>query len=260
MAKSSSETGIVNLGTLARAGSHRSQTTPDTISGVLREAISKGLLKAGEPLKGDDLARQLGVSRIPVREALRQLASEGLVTYYPNRGAVVAALTPEEIREIYQIRKALEAHALQESIRQLSPTILKKAKEALEASRRANDEAEWGQLDIQFHEALYSLENRPRLAKMIDNLLNTVDRYWHIYGLNHKQRRVFDREHKQILEACLQKNSKQAVALLQAHLDHAAAMLIRTIAGGAKTDQPTKAAVSPKRLGPRKPTASSPGR
>src|SRR6187399_1679140 len=81
------------------------------VASVLREAIITGHLRANEPLPQDEIAAQLRVSHIPVREALRQLESEGLVTYQPNRGATVSALTSEEIREIYEIRVILETAA-----------------------------------------------------------------------------------------------------------------------------------------------------
>jgi DNA-binding GntR family transcriptional regulator len=92
---------------LANLPRRRRQASHELVADVLREAITTGHLLANQPLPQDEIASQLRVSHIPVREALRQLQSEGLVTYQANRGATVTALTPAEIREIYEIRVIL---------------------------------------------------------------------------------------------------------------------------------------------------------
>jgi Transcriptional regulators len=98
------------------------------VASVLREAIITGHLRGNEPLPQDEIAAQLRVSHIPVREALRQLESEGLVTYQPNRGATVSALTSEEIREIYEIRVILETAAIRRAASRLTPLQLAAAR------------------------------------------------------------------------------------------------------------------------------------
>ncbi|MGO4838093.1 GntR family transcriptional regulator, partial [Rhizobiaceae sp. 2RAB30] len=88
------------------------QTTADSVATVLREAIASGLLAPDSPLRQDDLAVRFGVSRMPVRDALRLLEAEGIVSIHPTRGAFVAGMDPVEIREIYAVRALLEAEAL----------------------------------------------------------------------------------------------------------------------------------------------------
>ena len=105
------------------------------VASVLREAIITGHLRANEPLPQDEIAAQLRVSHIPVREALRQLESEGLVTYQPNRGATVSALTSEEIREIYEIRVILETAAIRRAATRLTPLQLAAARALLDHDR-----------------------------------------------------------------------------------------------------------------------------
>src|SRR5689334_5025020 len=84
----------------------------DAVASALRDAILRGALPGGAHLRQEELATRMGVSRLPVREALRQLHGEGLVTLAPNRGAEVVALAPDEVHEIYDIRIALETMAL----------------------------------------------------------------------------------------------------------------------------------------------------
>ena len=109
---------------LAALPRHRKQASHELVADVLREAITTGRLRANEPLPQDEIADQLQVSHIPVREALRQLQSEGLVTYQANRGATVAALTTAEIREIYEIRILLETAAIRAATPRLTPVQL----------------------------------------------------------------------------------------------------------------------------------------
>ena len=100
----------------------------ELVAAVLREAITTGHLKANQPLPQDEIATQLRVSHIPVREALRQLQSEGLVDYQPNRGATVSALEPAEISEIYEIRAILETAAIRQAVPRLTPAQLERAR------------------------------------------------------------------------------------------------------------------------------------
>jgi DNA-binding GntR family transcriptional regulator len=204
----------------------RRQATHELVAAVLREAITTGHLKANQPLPQDEIASQLQVSHIPVREALRQLQSEGLVAYQANRGATVAALTPEEIAEIYEIRAIMETAAIRGAAPRLSQAELDAAARILDAAELATDGATWGSHDVEFHEQIYALENRPRMEELINGLLRRVDRYWTLYGLMLRYRDIFDREHRAILEALYQRDADLAAARLEAHLAGAARLLI----------------------------------
>jgi DNA-binding GntR family transcriptional regulator len=204
----------------------RKQATHELVAAVLREAITTGHLKANQPLPQDEIAAQLQVSHIPVREALRQLQSEGLVTYVANRGATVAALTPEEIAEIYEIRGIMETAAIRRAAPRLTQAELDAAGRILDAAERATDGATWGSHDVEFHQQIYSLDDRPRMDELINGLLRRVDRYWTLYGLMLRHRDTFDREHRGILEALTQRNADLAASRLEAHLAGAARLLI----------------------------------
>ena len=106
--------------------------TPDYIAGALRNAILQGRFQAGQPLRQDQIAAELGVSKVPVREALVQLKGEGLVTFLPNRGAVVTELSATEVDEIYSMRIALETKALERAIPYLSSADFIRARGVLE--------------------------------------------------------------------------------------------------------------------------------
>jgi DNA-binding GntR family transcriptional regulator len=202
------------------------QSTHEMVAAVLREAITAGVLKANQPLPQDEIASQLRVSHIPVREALRQLQSEGLVSYQANRGATVTALTPDEIKEIYEIRVILETAAIRRAAPRLSAETLAEAARTLDAAERATESSVWGALDVDFHRLVYALDDRPRMDELITGLLRRVDRYWTLHGLMLKHRDTFDREHHGILEALQHRDGDVAAHILEQHLAGAAQLLI----------------------------------
>jgi DNA-binding GntR family transcriptional regulator len=200
----------------------RKQATHELVAAVLREAITTGVLRANQPLPQDEIAGRLRVSHIPVREALRQLQSEGLVTYQPNRGAAVSALTPAEIREIYEIRVLLESAAVRRAAPRLGAAQLAQAREVLDQAEQVQDGAIWGTLDVEFHQLVYFLDDRPRLGEMITGLLRRVDRYWLSHGLMLTHRLEFERQHRELLAALERQDADAAAALLERHLTGAA--------------------------------------
>jgi DNA-binding GntR family transcriptional regulator len=211
---------------LRRLPSSRRLATHELVAEVLREAITSGHLKANDPLPQQEIAEQLEVSHIPVREALRQLQSEGLVTYQPNHGATVTAHTPEEIREIYDIRVILETAAVRRAASRLPDAALAQAEKLLKLTERAADDAAWGSHDLDFHRVIYDLDGRPRLRELIDGLLRRVDRYWLVHGLMLKHRREFEAEHRRLLAAMKARDGERAAKLLEQHLSGAAELLV----------------------------------
>lgn len=214
---------------LERLPRRRKLATHELVAEVLREAITCGHLVANQALPQDEIAGQLRVSHIPVREALRQLQSEGLVTYQPNRGATVAALTPDEIREIYDIRVILETAAVRRAAPLLTDQQLARAAAILDAAEADAEGAAWGGHDVAFHQLIYALEERPRMQELIDGLLRRVDRYWLIHGLMLRYRRLFEAEHRGILAALTAREGERAAKLLAAHLTGAAELLVSEI-------------------------------
>ncbi len=202
------------------------RSTPDLIADALREGILWGIFQEGQSLRQDEIASRFGVSRIPVREALRQLEAEGLVTLHLNRGATVSVLTITEAQEICEIRSALETTAIQLAIPKLTESDLEKAAEILEATQRVTDAARLAQLNWEFHAALYAIAERPRLMSMIKTLHINIDRYirFQIAQIDYLERS--QKEHYQLLDACRQRDIKAAVKLLKQHIDTAGKQLV----------------------------------
>src|SRR5690349_12758377 len=140
----------------------------------LREKILRGEIQEGDQLRQDAIAQEFAVSRIPVREALRQLEAEGLITIVPHRGAVVPLLSTEEIEELFEMRAILEPVVLRASVPHLTEEDFSKAEEILRtydaALRNEGDISEWGRLNWQFHSTLYAGANRPQFMGVIRNI------------------------------------------------------------------------------------------
>ncbi|MCB0154977.1 MAG: GntR family transcriptional regulator [Anaerolineae bacterium] len=195
------------------------------IADALRTAISQGRLKSKQPLKQDEIAAEFGVSKIPVREALFQLEAEGLVTFYPNRGAVVSGLSPVEVDEIYAMRIALEKMVLARAIPQLSARELVRAEGVLTAIDHESEPFRWSELNWEFHALLYQPAAMPRVMTTVRTLHVNVSRYFLIYEAMHYQARS-QQEHRQILAACRQGDVAGACATLESHLSGSATELI----------------------------------
>lgn len=187
----------------------------------LRSKILRGDYAEGAPLRQDALAAELGVSRIPVREALRQLETEGLVTFSPHVGAVVSSLSLSEIMELFELRAQIESELLRRAMPRLDAIQLTRAAEVLdayEAAFRARDVARWGELNWKFHAALLEPAGRPLTMGLLQNLHNQSDRYTRLQlALTHGEDRA-DEEHRTILETVRGREVARACALLRGHI------------------------------------------
>ncbi|MDX2212973.1 MAG: GntR family transcriptional regulator [Oculatellaceae cyanobacterium bins.114] len=216
----------MNLNDLAADVLQQQRSTPDLIANALRQAITHGIFAEGQSLRQDEIASKFGVSRIPVREALRQLEAEGLVTFHPNRGATVTTLTPAEVQEIFEIRVALETTALKLAISHLTEPILHQANTILVATDQVTDVARWAELNWQFHETLYAPAQRPRLLTLIKTLHINGDRYVRLQLANNNYLEFSQKEHYQLLAACQHQNVEEAIAILQHHITTAGDRLV----------------------------------
>ena len=203
-----------------------SASTADLIARSLRADIMRGRLQSEQPLRQDEIAARFGVSKIPVREALFQLKAEGLVTFYPNRGAAVSKLSPAEADELFVMRIALETAALRRAIPHLTIADLARAEEILGAIDQEQNLARWGEFNWEFHATLYYPAGLPRLMEWVETLHINVARYLVIYlaGLDYQV--TSQNEHRQILEACRRGDIEAATAHLTNHLQAASDHLI----------------------------------
>ncbi len=131
----------------------------------------------GHPLRQEELAHRFGVSRLPIRDALLRLEGEGLVAVYPNRGAFVASLSADEVREIYDLRMLLEGDLLARAVPLLTTADWRRIDVALVEAAVGAHELEWATLDRAFHLVLYTPADRPRQLALAATLRGTVDRY-----------------------------------------------------------------------------------
>lgn len=201
------------------------QSLTSAVANKLREQIIRGEIPEGAQLRQDVLAAQYQVSRIPVREALRQLDAEGLITIVPNRGAVVPELSPDDIEELFAIRALLEPEVLKSSIPNLTEADFAAAKAVLsryeEELRLEEHLSQWGRLNWQFHSILYSRANRPHFMSIIRNVNHTGERYTRLQlYLTHGMQRA-NREHEQIFDLCQQRKAPAASKLLREHILYA---------------------------------------
>ncbi len=205
-------------------------TTPDIIANHLRQEILHGKYKVNQPLRQDHIAEELGVSKIPLREALVQLKAEGLVLFLPKRGAVVAELSASEVEEIYAMRIALEMVAIEKAIPQLSDADLIRAQGILEIIDSGSEKENWSELNWEFHSILYSAAQMSLLLSTIRRLHDNVARYLIIYLDHLAAAKISQKEHRQLLEACREQNTTAAKKVLKKHLQKASNHLTRFLA------------------------------
>jgi len=208
----------------AQTSSH--STTTESITNALRNDILRGSLKSGQALKQDEIAAAFGISKIPVREALMQLKAEGLVTFYPNRGAFVSNLSAAEADEIYVMRIALETAVLARAIPKLTVAELRRAGEIIDEIDREENIAKWGELNWEFHATLYSPASLPRIMDTIKALHTNIARYLVLYLAGMDYQKNSQQEHRAILEACRQGDIEKAISYLEQHLQSASRHLV----------------------------------
>ena len=195
--------------------------TAEYVAARLREAIVAGHIPANHPLKQDKIAAEFGVSKVPVREALVQLRSEGLVVFKPNRGAMVSELSAGEAHEIFLMRSVLEAEILKRAIPNLTKTDLIRAESVLRIIEQEESRGKWGQLNWEFHSMLYQAAGLPRMLGVIRGLHDNVGRYLIIYLSEQVFRQTSQTEHWKILKACGRGDVAEALTVLAGHLSSA---------------------------------------
>jgi DNA-binding GntR family transcriptional regulator len=198
----------------------------DSVTESLRALILDGTLGVGLQLRQEDLAKRFGVSRIPVREALGRLQSEGLVEHFANRGSVVAGRTVEDLLETLDIRIALETRALKIAMPNLGPADFKAAREVMRRYDESESPRQWTELNLEFHMTLYRPCNRARLVRMIEDLVRGVSIHLRQHISHTVGRRNPQAEHKDILKACMAGDTELAVKLTEHHIENTKASLI----------------------------------
>lgn len=187
------------------------------ISRALADRIIAGTIGPGERLRQDHVAAEFGASHVPVREAFRRLEAQGLVVSLPRRGVRVAGFSLAEIREVAQMRAALEVLALRHAAPHLTPAILEQAEEATRAGDRAATVQEWEEANRQFHRLIIAPCGMPRLLRSIDDLHSASARFL-FSGWRAEWEAPTDRDHRAILAALRAGDLITACAVLARHV------------------------------------------
>lgn len=206
-----------------------SASLTDYVAGEIRGWIFAHRLKPNEPIRQERIAQELGTSRIPVREALRRLESEGLVVIRPYSGARVAMLDLVECEEIYKIRERLEPLALSESIPRLTSEQLAEAERlAGELTARRHSAAEWLEGDRAFHLATYAGIASPRLPRIIVGYWNTTQHYRRVLLTTFSEHdyQMVEAEHDLIIDAIRTQNVRFGEEVLRMHIERSRARLM----------------------------------
>ena len=193
----------------------------DVVFNTLREAILKGDLKPGERLMELQLASKLGVSRTPIREAIRMLEQEGLAVTPPRKGAEVAKMTLKDMEDVLEIRDALDELAVRIACQKISDEQLKQLedmKELFEKSTQTGNVKKIAEADVTFHDVIYEATGNPKLVTLLNNLREQVYRYRVEYIKDPKNYPTLIAEHEAILESLKNRDVKNAVEAMHVHV------------------------------------------
>ena len=207
----------------------------DVVFNTLRRAILTGRFKPGERLLEVHLADQLGVSRTPIREAIRKLELEGLVTMIPRRGAIVAEMTVKNMRDVLEVRRTLDMLSVELACTRIDAAGLKNlgdAREAFAAALKTGNTATMAAADVAFHDIIVEATGNLRLKNLLNNLAEQMYRYRFIYLQDDIRHDMLVTEHEAIYEAIKAKNREAAAAAAKAHIDNQEISIIRQIENG----------------------------
>ena len=193
----------------------------DVVFNTLRQAILRGELKPGERLMEIQLANKLGVSRTPIREAIRKLELEGLVLMIPRKGAEVAEITEKNMRDVLEVRKALEELAVQlacEKITDEEIEEMKKAAEEFKMILKSKDITEIAEADVRFHDIIYMATDNQKLILLLNNLREQMYRYRVEYLKDERNYPTLMREHSEIVEGLMTKDKGRVTEAMHKHV------------------------------------------
>ena len=197
---------------------------------ILRQRILSGELRGGQPIRQEQIAQEMGVSRIPLREALKQLEAEGFVTIAPHKGAVVSTLSAAEAEELFALRLQLEAWLLRDAIPKMREADFAHLDEIIDESRAPDNLARWGELNWQFHEALYRPAGRPLSLRFLKRIHDNLDRYLRLQiAITRDWDRAY-RDHQDLVALSRERNVEAALSLLENHILGTAKALSSTLA------------------------------
>lgn len=195
----------------------------DVVFNTLRQAILRGEMEPGERLMEIQLAQKLGVSRTPIREAIRKLELEGLVIMIPRKGAEVAHITEKDMKDVLEVRSTLEELVVELAIKNVTDEKieeLKCANKVFESAIVSKDAVNSVEADVKFHDILYSMTNNARLIQIINNLREQMYRYRLEYVKDARTHSIIISEHNDIIKQIRDKNVPVAKTVIHQHISN----------------------------------------
>ncbi len=203
----------------------------DVVFNTLRKAILRGELAPGERLMEIQLAERLGVSRTPIREAIRKLELEGLVLMIPRKGAEVAKISEKNLRDVLEVRRSIEELAIELACQRMGEEDIRKLEEAQKAFAKAiasGDAMEIAESDEYYHSVIYEGTDNPRLVQLLSSLREQMYRYRLEY-IKDADLQILLVEHEEILKAIRQRHVAEAKETMRAHIDNQAITVSKNI-------------------------------
>jgi DNA-binding GntR family transcriptional regulator len=205
---------------------------PEAVAESLQQRILTGEFQEGDTLVQETLAAEYKVSRMPIREALRQLEATGLVAMQLHKGAVVTSLPLEQIAELFDLREVLESDLLSRSLPKMKKSHLEEAGNILHQLEEAyldKQVSRWGELNWQFHRSLYIAADRPQSLALVQSVNIQTDRYIRLQLLLTGAVREAESDHRKLLRLCSAGKVAPAVSFLGTHIQNASRNLLRVI-------------------------------
>ena len=199
---------------------------------TLRKLILTGKLHPGERLTEVRLGKILGTSRTPIREAIRKLELEGLVTITPGSGARVARITEEALQDVLEVRSALDQLCASLACRRITPeekNELVRARESFEYSTRFGDEQEIAESDVHFHDIIARAARNKRLDQVMNGLADTIYRFRYEYIKDDLHYEELIKEHRTICTAILEGDAEAAVEAARLHIERQREFILEQI-------------------------------
>ena len=205
----------------------------DVVFKKLRQEILLGELAPGERLMEIHLAQRLGVSRTPIREAIRKLELEGLVTMIPRRGAEVAQISEKNLEDVLEVRTALERLAVRLACERITPeqtAVLREAADRFAAATKTDQLIELAETDEAFHAAIYEATGNDRLVQMLNNIKDQMYRYRVEYLKDEKSHALLIDEHRTLCELLEKRDKDAAARMMQQHISRQEAYILEMLA------------------------------
>ena len=213
----------------------------DVVFKTLRQAILKGELEPGERLMEIQLAERLGVSRTPIREAIRKLELEGLVLMIPRKGAEVAEITRQDMEDVLEVRTALEELAVKDACDHITDAQLSELKKASNEFKKAllegKDLVTCADADMHFHDVILSATNNRRLIQMLNNLSEQMYRYRMEYLKDERTHKTLIEEHDAIRRALKKHDKVKAGAAIRVHIDNQKRSILESLTEKEEDDE-----------------------